>query len=56
MLSHYDELSRRIDELEESYDKHFKVVFDAIRLLMDGPVQANRKPIGFHTEKGGHHD
>ena len=40
------ELARRIDELEARYDKSFKVVFDAIRALMEPPATPTR-PIGF---------
>jgi hypothetical protein len=32
------ELVRRLDDLEARYDKHFKVVFDAIRALMEPPA------------------
>lgn len=40
------ELARRLDELESKYDKQFKIVFDAIRQLMETSVR-NRKEIGF---------
>ena len=40
------ELARRIDELEARYDESFKVVFDAIRALMEPPAKKAR-PIGF---------
>ena len=40
------ELARRLEELEGKYDHQFKVVFDAIRLLMN-PTPAERKEIGF---------
>ena len=39
-------LAKRIDELERRYDGQFKVVFDAIRRLMQQPVCKKRK-IGF---------
>lgn len=35
ILSSNAELARRLDELEAKYDQQFKVVFDAIRLLMN---------------------
>ena len=45
----------RLDELEKRYDQHFKVVFDAIRMLM-GPSPTKQKAIGFRptprSEKG----
>jgi len=48
MLASNAELSRRLDELESKYDKHFRVVFDAIRGLMATPAQG-RKEIGFRS-------
>jgi hypothetical protein len=47
MASHAD-LARRLDELEKKYDKHFAVVFDAIRQLMAPPAEPKRE-IGYHT-------
>ena len=43
------ELARRLDELEGKYDRRFKVVFDAIRLLMN-PRPRKRNEIGFRTK------
>jgi len=34
--SHKD-VHQRLDEMEQKYDAHFKVVFDAIRALMEPP-------------------
>ncbi len=34
LLASHKELSRRLEELERRYDAQFKVVFDAIRALM----------------------
>jgi len=48
MLASNAELSRRLDELENKYDRNFKVVFDAIRQLMS-PPPPSRKPIGFRS-------
>ena len=39
-------LSRRLDELGQKYDTQFKIVFDAIRELMEPPKKPRRK-IGF---------
>ena len=39
-------LARRIDELEQRFDRRFRVVFDAIRLLQE-PAPPQRRPIGF---------
>ena len=48
MLASNSELSRRLDELESKYDKHFRVVFDAIRQLMATPARGG-KEIGFRS-------
>jgi hypothetical protein len=40
------ELARKLADLESRYDRQFKVVFDAIRELMQPPAKA-RRPIGF---------
>jgi hypothetical protein len=49
ILSSNAELARRLDELEGKYDEQFKVVFDAIRLLMN-PRPLKRKEIGFRPK------
>ena len=48
MLSLHSELARRLEALEEKYDAQFKVVFDAIRELMESPEDSPRGRIGFH--------
>jgi hypothetical protein len=40
--SHKDVL-RRLDEMERKYDARFKVVFDAIRALMEPPAKPWRR-------------
>lgn len=45
MLASNEKLTERLDELEERYDAKFKVVFSAVRQLMNPSVE--RKPIGF---------
>jgi hypothetical protein len=40
--SHKDVL-RRLDEMEGKYDRQFKVVFDAIRALMEPPAKPRRR-------------
>ncbi len=39
-------ISKRLDELEQKYDAQFKVVFEAIREMMELPTKKVRK-IGF---------
>lgn len=53
LLAGHAELARKLDALEKKYDAQFRVVFDAIRQLMEPPPETNRKPIGFTTEAQG---
>ncbi|MGH7963947.1 MAG: ORF6N domain-containing protein [Candidatus Binatia bacterium] len=50
MLSSHEQLAHKLNALEKKYDAQFKVVFDAIRLLMEPPL-LKRRGIGFHTQK-----
>jgi len=50
LLATNADLSRRLDALEEKYDKQFRVVFDAIRELMTPPEEPPKPQIGFSTE------
>ena len=49
LLSHAD-LARKLAALENKYDAQFKVVFDAIRELMQ-PSTPPRREIGFHVHE-----
>ena len=49
ILTSNAELARRLDELEGKYDQQFKVVFDAIRLLMN-PRPPKQSEIGFRPK------
>ena len=51
MLASHEELSRRLDELEQKYDEHFRVVFDAIHQLMSPPAPPRRR-LGFPVGEG----
>ncbi len=46
MLVSHEELARKVDALEKKYDAQFRVVFDAIRALMEPPKPPGRR-IGF---------
>lgn len=46
MVSEHQDLARRLDEMEERYDGQFKVVFDAIRSLIN-PQTKPAKRVGF---------
>ncbi len=50
MLATHKELRLKIEEMEKKYDAQFKVVFDAIKQLMEPPKKA-RKRIGFLRDK-----
>ncbi len=49
-LSSHQALARKIAQLEHKYDAQFKVVFDAIRQLMEPPAKKARR-IGFKRSK-----
>ena len=49
MLATNADLARKLESLEKKYDAQFKVVFDAIRHLMEPPKKPKRE-IGFHVK------
>ncbi len=48
MVFSYKELVRKVDALEKKYDSQFKVVFDALRNLME-PPEKPKAGIGFRA-------
>ncbi|MEW6027038.1 MAG: ORF6N domain-containing protein [Planctomycetota bacterium] len=51
ILTSHKELVHKLEAMEKKYDTQFKVVFDAIRQLME-PTEPPQKPrIGFHTRE-----
>ena len=48
MIASHKDLARRLNELEKEYDGQFKVVFDAIRQLLEPPDSKRR--IGFKAQ------
>lgn len=50
MASHFEDLSRKIQNLENKYDQNFKVVFQAIQQLMKDDLKPVHK-IGFKSLK-----
>jgi len=50
MMAGHQNLAKKLAELERKYDAQFKVVFDAIRNLMEPPATTKQKQIGFRTE------
>jgi len=49
LLTSDEDLSRRLDDLQQRYDGQFRVVFDAIRELMR-PAEPEHRRIGFKAE------
>jgi len=50
LLASHEDLARKLEELEKSYNAQFKAVFDAIRQLMT-PAAPPRRSIGFRVEE-----
>ena len=54
LLATHAELARKLAELERKYDTQFRVVFDAIRQLMEPvPDVGSRPEIGFRSSTSG---
>ena len=53
MLAGHKELARKLENLEKKYDARFKVVFDAIRQLMEPHATIKKRSIGFAPWKDG---
>jgi phage regulator Rha-like protein len=47
MLLAHEDIRRKIEAMERKYDQQFKVVFEAIRKLLE-PPPASKRQIGFH--------
>ena len=50
MLSTHEELRRKIETMERKYDRQFRVVFEAIKQLIDNKDKPQRK-IGFEVKE-----
>jgi hypothetical protein len=53
MLATHKDIARKLELLEKKYDHQFKVVFDAIKALMESPIE-KKPPIGYLTEAASH--
>ena len=51
MLATHKDLAEKVATMEKKYDAQFRVVFDAIRKLLDPPPQTPRRPIGFVADE-----
>ncbi|MBI3301356.1 MAG: ORF6N domain-containing protein [Deltaproteobacteria bacterium] len=49
MVTTHKDLDRKLKALETKYDAQFKVVFDAIRELIESPPTRPKRQIGFGT-------
>ncbi|MFH1562788.1 MAG: ORF6N domain-containing protein [Nitrospirota bacterium] len=49
MLASNEDLRKKIEDMERKYDEQFKIVFDAMKALLEPPVKKT-KPIGFLRE------
>jgi hypothetical protein len=49
MVGMVSDLAERLDELEARYDEQFRVVFEAVRKLMEPPPVPDRPRIGFRS-------
>ena len=49
MLMTHKDLKKKIEAMEEKYDYQFKIVFDAIKELLEQPIKTKKK-IGFLRE------
>ena len=47
VLAAHKDLARKLEALERKYDSRFKVVFEAIRRLMEPPALPPSRTIGF---------
>jgi hypothetical protein len=46
LVSSHKDILRKIEEMESKYDRRFRIVFDAIRKLIEPPAKPNKR-IGF---------
>ena len=51
LLATHEDLARKLHMLERKYDSQFKVVFEAIRQLMEPVPTPKRRPIGFRARE-----
>ena len=49
LLASHADLARKLDALERKYDAQFRVVFDAIRQMMEPAAEKPKGRIGFRT-------
>jgi phage regulator Rha-like protein len=50
MSYNYSDLLKKIESMEKKYDKQFRVVFEAIKQLIETPTKKLKGKIGFHKD------
>ena len=50
VMLHHKDLRKKIEEMEKRYDSQFKVVFDALREILEPKNTKSKKQIGFHIK------
>lgn len=50
VVLHHKDLQKKIEAMERKYDSQFKVVFDAIREILEPKNPKPKKSIGFHAK------
>ncbi|MFH0940432.1 MAG: ORF6N domain-containing protein, partial [Candidatus Omnitrophota bacterium] len=48
LMATHENLKKKIEEMEKKYNYQFKIVFDAIKQLLEPPKQEPKKQAGFH--------
>jgi len=48
LMATHEGLKKKIEEMEKKYDSQFKVVFEAIRQLLEPACEKPKRRIGFH--------
>ncbi len=51
ILSTHKDLREKVEKMEQKYDKRFKIVFDAIRRLLEAKRTDKPQPMGFRDKK-----
>jgi len=51
MLLNHDELKRKIEVMEKKYDENFKIVFEAIKQLIEVEDKPKKKRIGYTVKE-----
>jgi len=51
MVITYDGLKRKIESIEKKYDEQFRIVFSAIKKLIESPPAKKKRKIGFHVKE-----